>query len=102
MEPVMQNKFLSQIAFLLSLLILVSICVVDASAQRRKRRARRVTRHAVARPVITNPTIAPAGAEQPSGTESEKIISTADQNTNETEQNAETTQPKRNKKSSDD
>jgi DNA repair exonuclease SbcCD ATPase subunit len=53
----------------------VSIFVVDAGGQtRRKRRARRVT----PRPVITNPVIAPPGTEQNPGADSERIISTVD------------------------
>ena len=82
----MQNRFLRYTAFLLGLLILLSLCVVDAGAQRRrKRRVRRVNRPAVARPVVTNPTIAPPGAEQATGPDGERIISTADQNATETE-----------------
>jgi phage shock protein A len=58
----------------------VSFCLVEADAQtRKKRRSRRATKPAVARPVITNPPIAPADAtaETPA-TGDVKIISTAD------------------------
>jgi len=41
------------------------------------------------RPVVTNPAIAPPGSEQTPGTDGEKIISTADQSTTETEQTSE-------------
>ena len=41
------------------------------------------------RPVVTNPAIAPPGSEQTPGSDSEKIISTADQSTTETEQTSE-------------
>jgi hypothetical protein len=81
MEPFMQNRFIRRGAFLVSLLILISMCVVDAGATRRKRgpRRARVTKRVV-RPVITNPAIAPPGTEPSATSESEKIISTADQN----------------------
>ena len=90
----MQTRFLRQSALLVSLVLLVSIFVVDAGGQtRRKRRARRAT----PRPVVTNPAIAPPGAEQ-SGQGEERIISTADENppTEETAQ----PQPKKSKSSS--
>jgi len=94
----MQSRFIRLSAFLLAVLVTLSVCSIGADAQRRrKRRARRVARPAVARPVITNPAIAPAGAEQPGGMESEKIISTADQNTSETEQTTESAPPKKSK-----
>ena len=92
----MQNRFLRHTAFLLGLLILISLCVVDAGAQRRrKRRVRRVSRPAVVRPVVTNPKIAPPGTEQAIGPDGERIISTADQNATETEQSAEAAPPKK-------
>ncbi|MGH9933028.1 MAG: hypothetical protein ACREA9_27915, partial [Pyrinomonadaceae bacterium] len=71
-------------------------CLVDAGAQtRRRRRARRVMRKpAVVRPVVTNPTIAPAGSEQATGADGEKIISTADQSMTEAEQAPKDTPPK--------
>lgn len=75
----MQNRFLRQTAFLLGLVVLVSFCVVDAGAKGRRRRSRRVHRSTVVRPVVTNPAIAPPGEEQTSGSDSERIISTADQ-----------------------
>jgi chromosome segregation ATPase len=91
----MQNRSLSYSAFLLAVLIGLSVCSIDADAQRRrKRRARRVRRPVVTRPIITNPAIAPAGSEQPSGADNERIISTADQSTSETEQ-TEGAQPKK-------
>ena len=91
----MQNRFLRQTAFLLSLLILISLCVVDAGAQtRRRRRSRRVTKRVV-RPVVTNPAIAPPGAEQATGPDGDRIISTADPSASETEQAAEAAPPKK-------
>lgn len=91
----MRNRFLRQTAFLLSLIVLVSLCVVDAGAQtRRRRRSRHVTKKVV-RPVIKNPQIAPPGSEQTPGSDSEKIISTADQGTTETEPTTETAPSKK-------
>jgi DNA repair exonuclease SbcCD ATPase subunit len=76
----MRNRFLRQTAFLLGVLMVISLFSIDADAQRRrKRRARRVTRPPVVRPVITNPAIAAPGAEQATGPDGERIISTADQ-----------------------
>jgi DNA repair exonuclease SbcCD ATPase subunit len=87
----MQSRFLRQSALLVSLVLLVSIFVVDAGGQtRRKRRARRVT----PRPVITNPVIAPPGTEQNPGTDGERIISTADETPAETGKTAGQSQPK--------
>jgi chromosome segregation ATPase len=82
----MQNRLLRQTAFLLGVLMVISLFSIDADAQRRrKRRARRVTRPAVVRPVITNPSIAAPGAEQATGPDGERIISTADQSESEPE-----------------
>src|SRR5438128_1839849 len=99
----MQNRFVRQSALLVSLVLLLSVFVIDAGGQtRRKRRPRRVT----PRPVVTNPVIAPPGAEQNTASTNERIISTADQTPAETEQTVETTQPKKSKagskKTSDD
>jgi len=84
----MQNRFLRQTAFLLSLILLISLCMVDAAGQsRRRRRSRRVRRAPVVRPVITNPAIAAPGSEQEAiGADGERIISTAE--TTESEQTA--------------
>lgn len=92
----MQNRFIRQTAFLLSLIVLISCCAVDGSAQsRRRRRSRRVRRPVVVRPVITNPAIAAPGSEQETiGPDGERIISTADQLTTETEPAAEGVTPK--------
>ena len=65
------------IKFLIAALLVVSFCLVEADAQtRKKRRSRRVTKPAVAQPVITNPPIAPPTETASSG--DVKIISTAD------------------------
>jgi DNA repair exonuclease SbcCD ATPase subunit len=90
----MQSRFIRYGAFLLAVLIGLSVFSIDAEAQRRrKRRARRVTRPAVVRPLITNPAIAPPGGEQATGPDGERIISTADQS--ESEPTADSTQAKK-------
>lgn len=92
----MQSRFIRFSSLLLVIVIGLSVCAIDAAAQRRrKRRAHRVRRPAVTRPVIRNPAIAPTGSEQPSAPDSERIISTADQTVDEPEQDAESTQPKK-------
>jgi DNA repair exonuclease SbcCD ATPase subunit len=92
----MQSRFIRYSSFLLAALIALSVCSIDADAQRhRKRRASRAKKPVAARPVITNPAIAPAGYEQSSGGETERIISTADQGVNETGHTTESTQPKK-------
>ncbi len=92
----MQNRFLRQSAFILGLVLLVSVCVIDADAQtRRKRRARKVTKPAAAKPVVTNPAIAPPGAEGATGADGERIISTADQETPEADPATQPAQPKK-------
>jgi chromosome segregation ATPase len=77
----MPVSFRNYIKLLIAACLVVSFCLVEADAQtRRKRRTRRTTQP-VARPVITNPPIAPA-EETPSAESSDtgdvKIISTAD------------------------
>ena len=67
--------------FLIAVCLLDSFCFVAGEAlTRRKKRARRTTKHAVARPVITNPAVAPpAATESSAATPGDvKIISTAD------------------------
>ena len=92
----MQSRVIRYGSFLLVVLIALSVCSIDTDAQRRrKRRSRRVRRPVAARPVIKNPAIAPAGSEQSGGTESERIVSTADQSPSETEQTTEGTQQKK-------
>src|SRR5687767_1980757 len=81
------------IKFLIAALLVVSFCLVEADAQtRKKRRSRRVTKPAVAQPVITNPPIAPATETTESG--DVKIISTAD-SAGATEDPAQTTEAKK-------
>jgi uncharacterized phage infection (PIP) family protein YhgE len=98
----MQNRFVRQTAFLLTLIVLFSLCLVDAGAQsRRRRRSRHVTKKVV-RPVVTNPQIAPPGAEQAPGADGEKIISTEEQSAADTEPTPETGPPKKTAKPATD
>ncbi|MEP6568480.1 MAG: hypothetical protein ABJC10_01800 [Acidobacteriota bacterium] len=91
----MRNRFFRQIAFVLGILSLVSLCVIDSGAQsRRRRRSHRTTRKVV-RPVVANPQIAAPGAEQVPGSDGEKIISTADESSAETETGTEAAPPKK-------
>ena len=90
----MQSRFIRYSALLLAVLITLSLCLVDAGAQtRRKRRTRRVTKPVV-RPVVTNPEIALPGSESV-GPDGEKIISTADETLTETEAATPTTTTKK-------
>ena len=77
----MPVSFRNCIKVLVAACLVVSFCLVEANAQtRRKKRTRRTT-PPVARPVITNPPIAPAEGTPPaesSDTGDVKIISTAD------------------------
>jgi len=60
---------------LLALAMILSVCLVEAEAQSKKKR-HRTSKPAAAKPVITNPTIAPPNTGQNSDV---KVISTADQ-----------------------
>lgn len=92
----MQNRSIRYGAFLLVVLIGLSVFSIDADAQRRrKHRTRRARKPVATRRVITNPAIAPAGSETTSGADSEKIISTADQSATEAEQTTEGVRPKK-------
>ena len=69
----MPRLFIRYSAFLLAGFIALSLCLIEADAQRR--RSRRVRR--TPRPVVTNPQIAPPGSESV-GPDGEAIISTAE------------------------
>ena len=72
------------IKFLIAACLIVSFCVVEGDAQkRRKKRARRSV-PAAPKPIITNPTVAPPDGSAPSG--DVKIISTADSTKESSEQ----------------
>src|SRR5215211_2634443 len=69
----------SYVKFLIAVCLVISFCLIAGEAQtRRKKRTRRTTKPAVARPVITNPPVAPATAAEGAETGDVKIISTAD------------------------
>jgi DNA repair exonuclease SbcCD ATPase subunit len=93
----MRNRFLRHGAFWLGLVLLVSICTVDAGAQSRRKRRTRRAKPAAPKPVVTNPPIAPPGAEQAVGPDGERIISTADENASETETTPEAAPAKKGK-----
>src|ERR1043165_3122780 len=84
----------SHIKFLIALCLVISFCFIEGAAQtRRKKRVRRSTKPVAARPVITNPPVAPptpAESATPSG-DDVKIISTADA----TQEPTQTGQPKK-------
>src|SRR3989337_1562762 len=76
-EFFMKSRFARIALVVLAALFVTDLCLVDADAQsRRKRRARRVTKPPVVRPVITNPPITPPEGEQGGDV---KIVSTADE-----------------------
>jgi len=92
----MPVRFRSHLKLLIAVLLVLSFCLVEASAQtRKKRRSRRSTRPLVSRPVITNPVIAPPGETVKNTSGDVKIISTADQNATEADAEPETPQPKK-------
>lgn len=72
----MQNRCFRFSLFLVAVGLVLSLSLLDATAQTSKRRSRRTTK-----PVVTNPPIAPAtGAEDQTSGGDAKIISTADEN----------------------
>ena len=71
--------FRSYVKFLIAICLVISFCLIEGEAQtRRKKRTRRTTKPAVARPVITNPPVAPPTSTEGTETGDVKIISTAD------------------------
>ncbi len=70
----------SYVKFLVAVCLVISFCLIEGEAQtRRKKRPRRTTKPAVARPVITNPPVAPPTTAEGTDTGDVKIISTADE-----------------------
>src|SRR5678815_216744 len=84
----MTSWFRGYIRLLLTALLILSVSLVGAGAQKKKKRTRRSTKPAAPKPVITNPAIAPPT------TGDIKIISTADQNDPEQPNGAQTKKPK--------
>jgi hypothetical protein len=64
--------------------VVVSCCFVEADAQTKKKRTRRSTKPAAAKPVITNPPVAPPDSQETPANDV-KIISTADPSAEPTE-----------------
>lgn len=85
----MQNRVVRLTAFFVGIIICVSLCLIDAGAQTRKKRR--------PRPVITNPDI--SAAEQTPGTGEERIISTADETPTDVGDTADAPKPKKAKPS---
>jgi predicted nucleic acid-binding Zn-ribbon protein len=74
----MQIRFRNQITLLVAVVFVIGLCLVDAGAQRRKRRSSRR---------VTHPVASPSPASEASSSNAEpKIISTADQNTADADQ----------------
>lgn len=72
------------IKFLIAACLIVSFCVVEGDAQKRRKKRARRSAPAAPQPVITNPTIAPPDSSAASG--DVKIISTADSTKESSEQ----------------
>ena len=85
----------SYVKVLIAVCLVVSFCFVEADAQtRRKKRTRRTT-PAAPKPVITNPEIAPPdGTKTPAESGDVKIISTADQTKDQSQENLQGWKPK--------
>ena len=76
----MPGRIRSYIKFLVALTLIVSFSCVAGEAQTRKKKRTRRAAPKAAKPVITNPTIAPPdSAQTPAPADDVKIISTADQ-----------------------
>lgn len=71
------------IRIFIAVLVVVSCCLLEADAQTKKKRSRR-TRPAAAKPVITNPPVAPPEGKEATSNDV-KIISTADPSAETTE-----------------
>jgi chromosome segregation ATPase len=84
--------FRSYIKLGLASLLILSICLAVSGTQKKKKRSRHTRKPAAAKPVITNPTIAPPNGDV-------KVISTADQNGTEADPASEQLQPKKPKTS---
>jgi chromosome segregation ATPase len=88
----MTSRFRISTNLLLASFLVLMLCVVDSAAQTKKKRASRTRKAPVAKPVITNPDIAPPTAEANGDI---KIISTADQTLTEGEASSDSVQTKK-------
>ena len=86
----MTSWFRGYMKLLLTALLILSVSLVGAGAQKKKKRTRRSTKPAAPKPVITNPEIAPPTT----GEGDIKIISTANQNDPEQPNATQTKKPK--------
>lgn len=91
----MPVRFRSHLKLLVAVLLVLSFCMVEASAQTRKKRRSRRAKPVVAKPVITNPVIAPPGDTVKNSSGDVKIISTADLNSTEADQETESAPTKK-------
>jgi len=89
----MTSWFRGYAKLVLAGLLIMSVGLVAAGAQKKKRRTHRAAKPAAPKSVITNPTIAPPSAGEATADGGVKIISTADQ-ANETE-SSEVPQPRK-------
>jgi uncharacterized phage infection (PIP) family protein YhgE len=81
----MPIRLKSYAKILISVCLILTFCVVEGTAQtRKKRKTRRTSRPAAAKPVINNPPIAPPATTDKASTGDVKIISTADSTNKET------------------
>jgi hypothetical protein len=92
------RPFQRHAAFLIAVVFVIGLCLVDADAQRRRKRRVR----SAPRPVITNPDIATPGTERSTGPDGERIISTADENPAESVQTPESPASKKRKAATSD
>ena len=75
----MRNRLKSYSRVVIGICLILTFCMIEGEAQTKKRRkTRRTATPAAAKPVITNPPIAPPAESEKSATGDVKIISTAD------------------------
>jgi chromosome segregation ATPase len=89
----MRGKVRTIFQVVVGIVLVVSICAAEGSAQKRKRRARKA-KPVAPRPVITNPTIAAPGTSEGDATGDVRIISTAEEGA-EGSTTGESVQPKK-------
>ncbi|HEY3027191.1 MAG TPA: hypothetical protein VGJ55_13665 [Pyrinomonadaceae bacterium] len=88
----MQSRLIRHIAFFLAVIFVAGLFLVDASGQsRRRRRTRRVKRPVITNPAIYDPSTATKTTPDGAATPEDKIISTAEENSAETDTAAQKT-----------